>query len=364
MNAQQQSPAQSPQSSPSQQEGAPQGASDSLQDTAGNAFVQDLMNNALDPEVNQQAAADGDAVDDGVSKATKKKKVWLVSNPSRYKKTIITKLDKGVAVEVLDTGVDKPFNKVKKNKYKWWKVKVLTGTDSGKEGWVMPSTLTAKWKPVKKGDKEVNEKVDGGTVVVRVDASMKIGDRTYDEMFSISYQGKDADDAKWLQFIWREIVGIDEDGDADPLLESVTTTGGTYDLTDGGTWDSDGKPAQKNYNTDTASATNPFYEAGFVADRTADNTTIYDQPSPIKTKVSKLFADGSKKAVSRAHFHTFLIKGEDVKYKVDTDVEWKFNKADDNPKRDQSATGGSANALPATIAKRFHAQFPTYKNIK
>jgi hypothetical protein len=68
--------------------------------------------------------------------------VWLVTNPSQYKKTRTDKLPKNTRVEVIDKGKSEKFNKVTDPKYIWWKVTVVDGTAIGKVGWVMQHFLS------------------------------------------------------------------------------------------------------------------------------------------------------------------------------------------------------------------------------
>ncbi len=67
--------------------------------------------------------------------------VWLVSNPSHYKTTIIGQLEKNTRLEVTDKGTAKPFNKTAE-KEKWWKVTIVDGTHMGKVGWIMQADLS------------------------------------------------------------------------------------------------------------------------------------------------------------------------------------------------------------------------------
>jgi hypothetical protein len=65
---------------------------------------------------------------------------WLVSNPAKYKDTILQKLPRNTRVEVTNKGDAKSFNKTAK--HKWWKVTVVDGTYAGAVGWVMESLLS------------------------------------------------------------------------------------------------------------------------------------------------------------------------------------------------------------------------------
>ena len=92
--------------------------------------------------------------------------------------------------------------------------------------------------------------------------------------------------------MWREVIGADDKGGASaPVKDSITTSGGTYDLTDNGTFDKPGTPGKTNYNTDSPNKSDPFYEATFEADRTADSATMAScasaRTSPRPTSTSR-----------------------------------------------------------------------------
>ena len=67
--------------------------------------------------------------------------VWLVTNPSKSKTTLVGKLAKNTRLEVTDKGAKQPFNKAAD---KWWKVTVVDGTHIGKVGWAMQTLLSGK----------------------------------------------------------------------------------------------------------------------------------------------------------------------------------------------------------------------------
>jgi hypothetical protein len=73
--------------------------------------------------------------------ATNARGVWLVSNPSQYRSTIIKKLALGTRVVIVDRGDSEPFNQVTDDTYRWVQVRVTTGPDMGLGGWVMEVLL-------------------------------------------------------------------------------------------------------------------------------------------------------------------------------------------------------------------------------
>jgi hypothetical protein len=208
------------------------------------------------------------------------------------------------------------------------------------------------------------EAVGSGTVTVRTDVHGTFGGSA-DHLFALTYKGSDSQDNHWLQFIHREIIGIHSDGTAHAQTGSITTTGGSYQLTTGGTVTSRGAPGKNNYNTDTASTTDPFYEVGGINNRSADATTIYDQPSAADARVQAAFAAGATRVISRAHFDTYLITVDHVVYHVQISVEYDFSSSTATPSPVSAMNAaGAATALPAAIAERFHAQFPSFSFLK
>lgn len=172
-----------------------------------------------------------------------------------------------------------------------------------------------------------------------------------EERFSISYKGPQASTTRWLQFIWREVVVEHPDRGTFRVAQPITTSGGSYQLTT--------DPGAPNYNTDSNKAGNPFYEGGFVNNRTADATTIFDLPSSMKPIVGAQFDQGATKVTSRAHFTTYLVRDMKVMYKVNLDVEWAFTDKTE-PRRTQAVNAaGAASALEPEQRKRLIEQYPT-----
>jgi len=198
------------------------------------------------------------------------------------------------------------------------------------------------------------DQVPGGRVAVRTDVDFSIGATELDEGFSLKYAGTQSADTHWLQFIWREIIVKNPDEDPFPLDDTVTTTGGTYNLT----IDHD----DMQFNTDSADATTPFYEGAFVNNRTDEATTIFDQPAPITAKITPLFqgADAAESVTSKAHFTTYLVRGMDVLYKAKIDVSWLFTDAN-VPHRHQHVRGAwTTNRLETGHRDRLIEQYPNF----
>jgi hypothetical protein len=315
------------------------------------------------------AASQDDAVFGGVVRAVKADSTSLVADPAKPKDPAVAALGKGDQVTPTDLGGGRDFNRGAEGTGAiWWKVVVKSGAAVGKEGWLQASSMESILKVKDKGKEETAVKVGDGQVDVATGRHLeKSGADDGDNNFSLTYTGKDAGDAHWLQFIWREVVGADDKGAAVPVKGSITSTGGTYDLTDNGAFDKNGTPGKKNYNTDCPNASDPFYEAFGEADRTAESTTMIDLPAARTDKVIEAFDKGARKVASRAHFHTFLVKGKKVTFATNINVTWTFlskAEATGGPRGVHTVKdSGAASGLPATIAERFHEQYPAFKDI-
>ena len=314
-------------------------------------------------------ALGSDGVYGGVHRSVRADDTSLVSDAAKPKDSEIAKLKKGELIQPVDLGAGQSFNqKTKGTGEQWWKVKVVKGDHKGKEGWVHAGGLDSIVDVKDKGKKNYDKKVAGGHVTIRTGEQVDGFGKPLDNVFSLEYEGKDASNAQWLQFIWREVIGVDAGGKSAPVAGDISTSGGTYQLTDGGTKDKPGTPGKQNYNTDSADKSHPFYEAGFAGDRTADSTAMFDQPYGATDKANDAFANGAKSVVSRAHFSTFLIKNKKVQFKTHVNINWTFSKPEETkapPKGKHTVSdSGATTSLPKTIAERFHEQYPAYKDIK
>jgi hypothetical protein len=173
--------------------------------------------------------------------------------------------------------------------------------------------------------------------------------------FSVEYKGTSSAESRWLQFIWREIIVTDAAKKTSRVNQAITTTGGSYNLTT--------DPKSPNYNTDSGSSTSPFYESSFNANRTADATTMFDQPSSQDAIVQNEFTKGATKAISRAHFHTFLIRDMSVLHRFDVDVEWNYTSTAVPPRTTSVSSSVAASALPPRMKDRLIAQYPKFDYI-
>jgi hypothetical protein len=209
------------------------------------------------------------------------------------------------------------------------------------------------------GTQLAHEAVGSGTVTVRRDVT---GQGVGGNLYAIAYQGADAQNAHWLQFIHREIIGIHGDGTAHPVTGPWSTNSHAYQLTQGGTATAYGTPATGNYNTDAGtSGSDPFYETVGAANRAADSTVMYDRPSGSSPQVASAFSAGANRVISRAHFDTFLVQTDHVTYRVRLTMTYDFSSATATPTPTTVLDGsGAATGLPDAIRDRFHQDWPAY----
>jgi Domain of unknown function (DUF4157) len=208
------------------------------------------------------------------------------------------------------------------------------------------------------GTLKENVAVGGGTVEshIKVKYTPSAGGSQRDPGFSVGYKGAHADTSHFLQFIWREMVVEGIPGKAPFRFDGPVASSAKHHYR----WTTDkDKP---NYNTDSADDDNPFYEAGFYNNRSADSTTIFDFPSSFKDVVKTQFDAGATKVTSRAHFTTYLVRDMQVLQMVTTDIEWEFTTVAEPP-RTQNQGGGAANALDPEMRKVLVRQYPHYDYI-
>jgi hypothetical protein len=174
---------------------------------------------------------------------------------------------------------------------------------------------------------------------------------------SLRYEGSDASDVRWLQFIWRELV---PDG-AKGVSGTVSHQGQSYPLTT-----EPSEPSQIGWNTDTATyksgPVGAFYEKDNATNRDRRSVEMFDEPSsPYDKDVASAFqgrASGGG-VTGRAHLVEFLVKGRDVLYCAEIQYEYRYAAATDKPAGQPTLIGhGKASAIDPGARARLHEQFP------
>ena len=224
--------------------------------------------------------------------------------------------------------------------------------DANAPGPAAPATTTKVGSP---GNLLHEGQVVGGNVMVRTGGVFNAG-RVLSDGFSVEYSGALTERSRWLQFIWREIEVHHPTRRVYRLNDRIRTSGGEYGLTT--------NSARPNYNTDSAAANTPFYEGSFLANRTAEATTIFDLPSSVDRLVQRELTRGATQVISRAHFNTYLIQGMNTLYRVSVDVEWDYTSTA-IPARTQSlSSAGSVANLDPRMRIRLVSQYPSFAYIQ
>jgi hypothetical protein len=217
-------------------------------------------------------------------------------------------------------------------------------------------TTDSQFTFVTQGTVENEADVGGGHVRVQTEPTIQAighGNRRIAHGYTMAYTGPDAPRTRWLQFIWREIEVTHPTRGTYKVRGTITTSGGSYDLTT--------DPTLPNYNTDAApGAPTPFYEESGGHNRTADATTMWDHPSSMDDLVQTEFRNGATQVSSRAHFNTWLVRDMDVLYRVQLNVAWNYTNRREPPRTQNVAAAGPASALDARMRERFLVQFPNF----
>ncbi|HEX6730839.1 MAG TPA: hypothetical protein VF074_12530, partial [Pyrinomonadaceae bacterium] len=197
----------------------------------------------------------------------------------------------------------------------------------------------------------------GGEVSVRTEVKVA-GAANNTGRYSVGYEGGQAPDSAWLQFIWAEIVATQLDGSDKYVADTglATTQSATMDLTT--------DPSKPKYKVDSASADTPFYgESGGRHVRTSTGTTIADRPSEFSSIIKREFNNGATKVVERDHFDDFLIRTYKTVYHVSIIVQWEYTSSTVVNRTVQFQSGGKVTALPEPIRNQLAKEYPRFSYI-
>jgi hypothetical protein len=205
-----------------------------------------------------------------------------------------------------------------------------------------------------------SDSVGSGKVTIRIDSPFTFtGDGAKrDHGISLLYEGSDAPQARWLQFIWREVVPDGGKG----ISGTGVHQGVSYPLTTDPT-----EPSQIGWNTDTATyrgvgGEGAFYEKDNAVNRDKGSVEMFDEPSsPYSGDVTKAFAASASGGgvTGRGHLVQYLVKGKDILYRAEIVYEYRYAAASDNPPgQPKLVSHGKASAIDPGARARLHQQFP------
>ena len=236
-----------------------------------------------------------------------------------------------------------------------WLLGIIAGIESRAHSLPRPSnrepvTVTARPAAAR------TIKVGAGKVRAFVGVGFGIGDDSRAHGISLSYEGRDAPEMRWLQFIWREVVP-----DRGPAVSATLYHQGQgYPLTT-----NPSEPSQVGWNTDTATYLGgpqaAFYELDNAVNRSAGKLEMFDEPgAPSATDVNAAFAaqPPGNGVVGRAHLVQYLVKGAHVLFRAEFEVEHRFAQSGDRPSaRPKLVDARPASAIDPAPRARLHAQF-------
>ena len=199
-------------------------------------------------------------------------------------------------------------------------------------------------------------KVGAGKVTAYSDVGFRFGDESRSHGVSLSYEGHDAPEMRWLQFIWREVVP----DHGRPVAGTLYHQSQAYPLTT-----NPSEPSQVGWNTDTATYLGgpqaAFYEMDNAVNRTARKLELFDEPSaPSAADVHAAFAaqPAGGAVAGRAHLVQYLVKGMKVLFRAEFEVEYRFAKPGDSPSaRPRLVSAQPAVAIDPGPRARLHTQF-------
>lgn len=204
-----------------------------------------------------------------------------------------------------------------------------------------------------------------GSVEVRTGEEIELapGSRI-PNVIAIEYSGSLLADSKWLQFVWFEMLAITPSGVV-RASGTIPTSSGSKPFTT--------NPASPSWTVDSASTSNPFYEAAGVNIRNGSSTTMFDAPggssaAPLAAAVYG-GAPTATSVIFTAHFDTFLIQNNRAVYHVPYSASTSFAPPAGAASPAASAIGytvgaaGQLSGLTANLRTILLASYPTFTAI-
>jgi hypothetical protein len=201
-----------------------------------------------------------------------------------------------------------------------------------------------------------------GTVEARTNEEIQVGATKAGNLLALGYSGANAANARWLQFVWFEMVVVSPTVQG-RVTGSIPTTSGTLPFTT--------NPAAPSWSVDSGPI-DPFYiEGGALGIRDAATETMFDRPGG--AQAAPLFqaalsaVPGATSATFTAHFSTYLLINDKVNYFVPwtaaTTATVSGTTATIANVAYSVGAAGAATSLPADLRTILHTSYPAYKHI-
>lgn len=162
----------------------------------------------------------------------------------------------------------------------------------------------------------------GGTVVVRLGDKVRITAskrevplRDLENAISLRFDGPDADEYRWIQFVWVEVI-VNEGGGVRRWTPTPAGAGPGGVSSTGGDMELSTDPANPSISVDSASETSPAYDEKGLGERNGGRNQIWDEPDVGRALGLATGVDRAKLVTARFHYSTYLVKDGMIVYHV------------------------------------------------
>ena len=236
----------------------------------------------------------------------------------------------------------------------------LTGDDLAHARFLLygpvPKGDFAEVKETKPGDEKHRGKAAGGEVTLTTGLEYtRPGGEKFSEAFAVGYEGSQAKEARFIQFLWTEVIATMPGKAPAAVADSARSLSGSIETTT--------DAAKPKRIVDTVGSS-PFYESAGPDIRTATGTKIFDQPAHSFEVVNRQFAAGATKVVERDHFDDYLIVGYKAVYRVSHIVEWTFTSPAKPPRKPIFDSAGAVPGLPKEVKEVLVKRFPKLEYVQ
>ena len=195
----------------------------------------------------------------------------------------------------------------------------------------------------------------GGEVTLHTGVEYTRPDKSkFPEAFSLGYTGTDTKEARFVQFLWTEVIATLPGQAPAAVSGAAISLSGTIELTT--------DPTKPKRIVDSIGSS-PFYEHAGADIRTATATRIFDQPAHSKDVVNGQFDRGATLVVERDHFDDYLVVGRKTVYRVSHIVEWTFTAKDKSVRKPIFDSAAAVTALPVETREVLVKRYPKFAYI-